>query len=313
MTILITGIYGFIGSHLVKFLRQEYTIYGVDIIEMAMDGVEKSYRWDELRSIPPVDAIIHLAGKAGDVKNQRDTKEYFDVNTGLTQKIFDYFLDSKAKQFIFFSSVKAAADIVEGEFLSEEVTPKPIGPYGESKMLAENYILDTFSNFNSKVLSTKSVYILRACLIYGSGNKGNLNLLYKVIKRGIPYPFGAFDNRRSFVSIDNVLFVIEHLLSTKIESGIYNIADDETVSTSDLVRIISKGMNRPAIIWNWPPWIIKSLAKLGGILHLPINGGRLQKLTENYVVSNKKIKAALNIEKMPVSIHDGFNQISQSL
>ena len=72
MKILITGIHGFVGSNLVEALKKEHTIYGLDIISPLKDGVEKTYSWDDLSNekIPDIDAIIHLAGKAHDTKNQ---------------------------------------------------------------------------------------------------------------------------------------------------------------------------------------------------------------------------------------------------
>ena len=170
MRILITGIHGFVGGNLVKALKEENEIYGLDIVAPEKDGVVKTYSWDDLgkRNIPEVDAIIHLAGKAHDTKNQSKAQVYFDINTGLTQKIYDYFLGSFAKKFVFFSSVKAAADQVEGDILTEEVVPSPKGPYGESKIKAEEYIQEKWP-------ADKSVYILRPCMIHGPGNKGNLN------------------------------------------------------------------------------------------------------------------------------------------
>lgn len=118
MKILITGIHGFVGSNLVNALKGKHILYGLDIVAPEKDGVVKTYSWDDLgkRNIPEVDAIIHLAGKAHDTKNQSKAQVYFDINTGLTQKIYDYFLGSSAKKFVFFSSVKAAADQVEGGY-----------------------------------------------------------------------------------------------------------------------------------------------------------------------------------------------------
>ena len=115
MKILITGIHGFVGSNLVNALKGKHILYGLDIVAPEKDGVVKTYSWDDLgkRNIPEVDAIIHLAGKAHDTKNQSKAQVYFDINTGLTQKIYDYFLGSFAKKFVFFSSVKAAADQVK--------------------------------------------------------------------------------------------------------------------------------------------------------------------------------------------------------
>ena len=144
MKILITGVHGFVGGNLVKALSKVHIIYGLDIISPLKEGVRFTFDWDSLdkpREIPDVDAIIHLAGKAHDTKNQSAAEVYFKVNTDLTKKIYDYFLASKAKKFIFFSSVKAAADRVEGEYVDENVVPAPVGPYGESKIAAERYIL----------------------------------------------------------------------------------------------------------------------------------------------------------------------------
>ena len=124
MNILITGIHGFVGSNLVMSLKEHHVLYGLDIIAPEKDGVVNTFSWkdwEEVQQLPQFDAIIHLAGKAHDTKNQSATQVYFDVNTGLTKKIFDFFLESSAKKFIFFSSVKAAADSVVGDALREDV------------------------------------------------------------------------------------------------------------------------------------------------------------------------------------------------
>ncbi len=302
MRILITGVHGFVGSNLVRALSLSNTIYGLDIIAPPKEGVVKTYTWSDMENgvLPEVDIIIHLAGKAHDTKKQSNADVYFKVNTGLTQKIYDYFIDSSAKKFIFFSSIKAAADRVEGEFVDENVIPKPKGPYGESKIAAERYIQEHTCN------SQKSVYILRPCMIHGPGNKGNLNLLYGVVNKGIPWPLGGFENRRSFTSIDNLCFIINGLLIKDVKSGIYNVCDDEALSTNELIEIICLAKGRKAHIWRVPCGLMKRMAILGGWFHLPLNPERLQKLTENYVSSNAKIKKALDIDKLPVSAKDGL-------
>lgn len=301
MRLLITGIHGFVGSNLVRALSKDHEIYGVDIIAPEKEGVVKTFSWDDV--LPEVDAIIHLAGKAHDTKNQSKAEVYFEVNTELTKRAYDYFLASKAKKFIFFSSVKAAADKVEGEYVDENVVPKPVGAYGESKIAAETAIMN---NEELRINKGKSVYILRPCMIHGPGNKGNLNLLYGVVKKGIPWPLGAFENKRTFTSIDNLCFIIKGLLTKDVESGIYNINDDETVSTNELIEIICSALGKKAHIWRIPRGLMEGIAKLGGILHLPLNPERLQKLTENYVSSNQKIKKALGIQRLPVRAKDGL-------
>ena len=307
-SLLITGIHGFVGTNLVKALKDHYDIYGLDIISPEQDGVIRTFSWDDLENnrIPRVDAIIHLAGKAHDTKNKSAADVYFKVNTDLTKKIFDYFTAHKSiERFIFFSSVKAAVDKVPGEILTEDVTPCPVGPYGESKVRAEEYILEQL-NDKPAAYNGRDVIIMRPCMIHGPGNKGNLNLLYGVISKGIPWPLGAFDNRRTFTSIDNLTFVIGRILSSHVESGIYNMADDETLSTNELIRVMCKAMGKKARIIKLPRGIINASARIGDVLHLPLNTFRLDKLTESYVVSNNKIKKALGIDRMPIKAYDGL-------
>ena len=311
MKILITGIHGFVGSNLVTSLKKHHTLFGLDIVSPIKEGVEKTFSWKDLENgeVPEVDAIIHLAGKAHDTKNKSQAQVYFDINTGLTQKIYDYFLQSSAQKFIFFSSVKAAADTVPGNVLTENVVPAPIGPYGESKIKAEEYILENEERrMKKEECSKKRVFILRPCMIHGPGNKGNLNLLYGVVSKRIPWPLGAFENKRTFTSIDNLCFVIEGMLTKELESGIYHMADDEALSTNELIEVMCEAMGRKAHIWRINRGLVEAMATIGTWLHLPLNKERLRKLTENYVVSNAKIKKALDIEQMPVRAKDGLRK-----
>ena len=332
MNILITGIHGFVGSNLVVALKEYHALYGLDIVTPEKAGVKKTFSWKDIeptsfpmQNLPKFDTIIHLAGKAHDTKNQSAAQVYFDINTGLTRKIFDFFVESSAKKFIFFSSVKAAADSVVGDMLTEEVVSSPMGPYGESKIAAEEYIKERFvfpttSPFGdsssreeeNRIDSDKQVYILRPCMIHGPGNKGNLNLLYNVVKKGIPWPLGDFENRRSFTSIDNLCYVVEGLLTKDVASGIYHIGDDEALSTNELIALMCEVLGRKPHIWKMNRRMMEGCAGLGTLLHLPLNTERLRKLTENYVVSNAKIKAALGIDKMPVQAEEGIKKTIKS-
>jgi nucleoside-diphosphate-sugar epimerase len=284
MSIFLTGASGFVGSNLVEFLNTNYTIikYHRDWQILLNDSI-----------------VIHLAGKAHDLKKTSNSEEYYQVNTELTKNIFDAFLISDAKVFITLSSVKAVADEVVGE-LTEDHHPKPITHYGKSKLLAEQYIL------SQKIPKGKRVYVLRPCMIHGPGNKGNLNLLYKLISIGVPWALGAFENKRSFCSIDNLLFILKELIERKdIPSGIYNVADDEPFSTNDLISLIAVSQNRKYKIWYIPKGVIENFAKIGDIFHLPLNTDRLQKLTGSYLVSNEKIKNVIG-KPLPFSSKDGL-------
>lgn len=323
MNILISGVHGFVGSNLVIALKGHHSLYGLDIVAPEKEGVVKTFAWKDIETtsfpmqqLPKFDAIIHLAGKAHDTKNQSASQVYFDINTGLTQKIFDFFLESSAKKFIFFSSVKAAADSVVGDMLTEDVIPTPVGPYGESKIAAEEYILSKLRSEDGELKVAmqrdKRVYILRPCMIHGPGNKGNLNLLYNVVKKGIPWPLGDFENKRSFTSIDNLCYVVEGLLTKDVASGIYHMGDDEALSTNELIALMCEAMGKEPHIWKMNRKMMEGCAGLGTLLHLPLNTERLRKLTENYVVSNEKIKSALGIDRMPVRAADGIMKTIRS-
>ena len=297
MKIIITGTSGFVGQNLSKYL----TFENFKIQSLSLRNEDWKSTLDT-----NANAIIHLAGKAHDTKNTSHSSEYFTVNTELTKQLFDAFLTSEIQDFIYFSSVKAVADTVENILYEDEI-PQPKTPYGKSKLKAEEYIL------SHQIPKNKRVFIIRPCMIHGEGNKGNLNLLYNVVKRGIPYPLAAFDNERSFLSINNLNFLIFNTLKNKnIKSGIYNFADDDFVSTNQLVLIISKVINKKSKLLRVPKSIIKNIAKLGDVLKLPLNSEKLTKLTENYKVSNQKIKQALQLEKLPFTAEEGLEKTIKS-
>ena len=296
---IITGNKGFVGLNLIDyFKRQKKETVGVS---RTPKNEELSYETLSLEKLNQAKSFIHLAGKAHDLKKTSEDKEYFEVNTELTKTLFNQFLKSDCEVFIYMSSVKAAADEVEG-VLTEEVTPNPVTVYGKSKLAAEVYIL------SQEIPQNKRVYILRPCMIHGPNNKGNLNLLYTFVSKGIPYPFGKYENQRSFVSVENLCFVINELIENKnIASGIYNIADDESLSTNQLVSIIGDVVNKKAKILNMPKSLVGLIAKIGDVLPLPINSERVQKLTENYQVSNLKIKKAIQ-KNLPLSAEKGLQK-----
>lgn len=307
---LLTGAYGFIGTNISSNLsnRADNVLYALDVNQSSNKFFEEHYTWKNLDIIDwnKFDTIIHLAGKAHDTKNTSSEQEYFDINVGLTRNIFQHFLNSTATKFIFFSSVKAVADTIAGDQLTEEVLPNPQTPYGKSKFAAEQYILE------QPLPTGKKIYILRPCMIHGPGNKGNLNLLFKLQQKGLPWPLGDFENKRSFCSIDNILFVIQQLIEKNIEPGIYQVADDEALSTNELITLMASSQNKKAKIWRIPAKFITGIARVGDFFHLPLNSERLKKLTESYIVSNQKIKKALGIAKMPVTAAVGLQKTFES-
>ncbi|MBE0390235.1 NAD-dependent epimerase/dehydratase family protein [Flavobacterium sp. PL002] len=294
MEVAITGASGFVGGNLKHYLQDTHTLQSLKVRYIP------NQKFDLKEN-----AIIHLAGKVHDLKKLCNSKEYYEANFELTKQLFDAFLSSETSVFIFMSTVKAVADEVDG-ILTEATVPNPKTHYGIAKQQAEHYIL-------SKELPIgKRVYILRPCMIHGPGNKGNLNLLYKIVSKGLPWPLGDFENERSFLSIENLCFVIKELLNNEtIPSGIYNVADDQSLSTNELIVLLGESQGKKSKILNIPTPIIKKISKIGDYLHLPLNTERLQKLTENYVVSNTKIINAIG-KQLPIKAQDGLQQTFES-
>jgi len=270
MVVTITGASGFVGQQLVPYLSgRNKTIKPVTLRDKNETG------W-----VIHTDAVIHLAGLAHDLKNARHSVDYNRINTDLTITLYHQFLvDDNAKLFIFVSSIKALSDHSK-IWLTEEMVPAPTTPYGKSKLKAELYILKHLP-VNKKVIN------LRPCIIHGPGNKGNLNLLFKFVQRGMPWPLGAFENKRSLLTVENLCFAINVILENPIPSGIYHIADSEPMSTNEIIQLMGSSLNR------------------GDLLKLPFNSERLVKLTENYLVSNQKLVKAIG-QDLPIQAHDGL-------
>lgn len=290
--VIITGASGFVGQNLTGYLRNtnnevvSLSLRDPDWAKQHLDGT----------------AIIHLAGKAHDTSNTSDSEVYFTINRDLTIDLFNLFLQSDIRDFFYFSSVKAVADSVEG-VLDEQIVANPQTAYGKSKLEAEEYLL------KQMLPAGKRLFIIRPCMIHGPGNKGNLNLLYKVVEKGIPWPLASFHNDRSFLSIDNLSYLVEAMINNKeMCSGVYNFADDKALSTNELVTLIAHTLGKKEKLWKIPASLIKFFVKIGDFLPLPLNSERLKKLTESYVVSNSNIKTTLGIEKLPLTSEEGLKK-----
>jgi nucleoside-diphosphate-sugar epimerase len=279
--IQISGYTGFIGQHLSIMLGNAAMGVNLRVSDEVLLGSD--------------DALVHLAGKAHDVKKVLAAEEYFVVNTALTKKLFDQFLASEGSVFVFMSSIKA----LEGIDVKASA-------YSQSKYMAEQYIL------SKEIPEGKRVYILRPVMVHGPGNKGNLNLLFGVVKKGFPWPLAAFENQRSFVSVENLCFVIrEFILNKDIPSGTYEVADSEAFSTNELVRMAGDALGKKVVFWRLPKGLVRFGAAVGSMLGLPLNTERLDKLTENAVVDSGPLLKVLG-KSLPLTARAGFEKTFKS-
>lgn len=310
--VLITGITGFLGASLLRYFHgnNRISIFGHSRDNKQAKAKFTRYKIDFITDLSAetidayhINSIIHLAGIAHDLSGNYTQRDYQRINYEKTIELYEEFVKSSADSFVFVSSIKAVVDHTN-LIINEEFISNPTSEYGISKRKAEEYIIN-------HVLNDKKYFILRPCMIHGLGNKGNLNLLYEFVKTGIPYPLGAFENKRSFLSVDNFCFVIQKIVENTLKPGSYLLSDNDPISTNDLVRLIGHGINKKVRIFNLPKFIIRIMAQIGSWIHAPFNTKTLTKLCENMVVSNQKLLLNLN-ENLPLSSIEGLKKTIKS-
>jgi nucleoside-diphosphate-sugar epimerase len=292
---IILGASGFIGKNLLLALP------GSSGLSIRDDS------WQEKISSSKV--IINLIGKAHDHKGVANENEYFYANTEVVKVVFEAFLNSSATLLIHVSSLAAIEEFEATRPLLESDSGETVSWYGRSKRAAEEWLL------MQKMPANKKLIILRPPMVHGSGDRGNLRLLYKLISRSIPYPLSSFENKRSFISITNFCFFIQQIIEKQVDldSGVYHVSDDESVSTNEIIEIIKDVTGKNVLKVALPKFLIISIAKLGDIIPIPLNSKRLRKMTCDLLVSNEKIKRELSIEKLPLSAKEGLEQTIRSL
>lgn len=297
MIIQITGASGFVGQNLQRYLTDKR--YEVKKLSL------RNANW---QNHVGGDTIVHLVGKAHDHQGTATEQDYYHANVDLAKEIFQAFVDSSATLLIHISSLAALEEFESSSPLTESADCHPVSWYGKSKREAEQWLLA------QPLPSGKKLVILRPPMIHGPGDKGNLGLLYKLISRGIPYPLSSFDNKRSFISIDNFSFFIQQVIESqdKIASGIYHIADDEPISTKEIIAIIKHVTGKKVPNIALPKFLVKGMAKVGDVVPIPLNTKRLKKMTSDLLVSNTKIKQALGIGALPLSAKAGLEKTIKS-
>lgn len=298
-SVVVTGSTGFIGTSLVPHLKK----HGYKVIEINRKAIKGGFTYqDLLKSSLSGDTWIHMAGVSKDTDKAALAAMYHQVNVTLTIEVFNAFLqDKKATCFVFVSSIKAAA--ANPVHVVKETDQFEIDkPYGTSKREAEQWLSSQTLPIDKKLI------ILRPVMVVGKHKEGNLYSLFKFVRKGLPYPLAAFSSRKSFLSIENLLFVFEHIIShDDFPAGLYHVCDSQIISTNEIVTFMYQTAGFSNRSLHIPVVFFRTFAAIAGKLGLPFNLTVLSKLTGDYLVSNHKLLEAMGC-KLPYQTHEKMKE-----
>ena len=270
MKILITGATGFIGTqlsetlaksgHEVRNTARSFALNSSTTREVITCDLESAGNLDHLTT--GCDAIVHLAGRAHVMSDDPATSEllYLSANVNVTKNLVQSASRTGVKRMILMSSVKVNGEstTIDSPFTSHD-TPNPQDPYGRSKTQAEQALWDVAST------SGLEGVVIRPPLVYGPGVRANFASLIGIVNRGIPLPLGSIHNKRSFVSIDNLIDCIATALQSSNAAGqTFLVSDGQDLSTPELIRSIASALHKSPTLFPFPPVLLKLAATSAG-------------------------------------------------
>jgi UDP-glucose 4-epimerase len=300
--IFITGSTGFVGSHLIHALKKRNLPFIAGDRVLYGDLVTQN-NWEEL--LLGSDSIVHLAARAHVMKetNKDPLAEFRKINVKATLNIARSAKKVGVKRFIYISSVKVNGEESLGHPFMAIDKPAPDDFYGISKMEAEAELLKLHAP------GIFEIVIIRPPLIYGPGVKANFEKLYSLASSGVPFPFRLVKNKRSLVSVFNLVdLVITALFHPKAAGEIFLVSDDHDLSLSELINSMARVQGKKALLFPVPVLFMRLAAVVLG------KKSYTDRLFGNLQVDIEKTKSLLSW-KPPYSFDETFgggNKNSQS-
>lgn len=272
--VYLTGATGFLGKYLMDNLKS------IELIPLKRHSYE-NINWNG------ISGIIHCAGLAHNSHNPNNKQLYYDSNVKLTKQLSLSFENSKADFFIFISSSTIYDNLKKTREIDESLIGNNLSVYAESKLQAEQEIF--------KICSKKK-FILRPCVIVGPNPKGNIKQLKRLVHCKFPIPIPSITSSNNLTDIRNVHFIIEYLcLNHNIDSGIFNVVDNERPNLKELLINVAKAEKQPLRLIILPNWIFTLGITILDFIN-PILSNKLQKLLfETQQISNKKISKIIQL------------------
>lgn len=281
MKILITGSHGYIGC---SFMDQYETKYQFEKFSLLTQKLEDI-------NFNGVDVVLHCAALVHQTVEQLYEK-YYEINVEYPIKLAKLAKKNGVKQFVFLSTIAVYGD--DRELLDEQTPCMPVTHYGKSKLEAEQQLLEL--NDENFIVS-----IIRFPMIYGKDAPGNIRSLVRLVEKVSVIPLGGIKNKRSFISIQNLCHMIDEVIGFRIKHGvtegnIFLASDDEPLSTSKLIGLIAKELNKRGYLIKIP--FFESLLKL-------LKPSFHKRLYGSLEVDNAITREKLNL-KNPYSTEEGI-------
>ncbi len=262
------------------------------------------------RALCDTDTVIHLAAR---VHVMRDAAadpwaEFRRTNVEGTRILLEEGISAGIRAFVFVSSVKAVGEATDTPW-TEESPPKPVDPYGISKLEAERLVRELGDAHGLHAP------VLRLPLVYGPGVKANMLRLFELVDRGIPLPLGGIANRRSLVYVDNFIGAIDAVLSTPAAGReTFFVSDGHDLSTPELIRAIGYALGRPARLVSVPPVLFRAAGRAGDrisrYLPFPVTTPAVDRLLGSLTIDAAKLSQVTGF-KVPVAVEEGLQRTAQ--
>lgn len=311
--VLITGATGFVGSRLVGFLNSQFpntelrlavrhqpdelqvpSVLPAGSIEVVGD-INPHTNWTN--SLVGVDVVIHLAARVHVMNDLAldPLEEYRNANTLATIHLAQEAAKAGVKRFIYLSSIKVnGEETLPGQSYSEDSTPAPIDPYGVSKWEAEQGLEKVCAQTDMEFV------IIRPPLIYGPGVKANFQKLMGLVAKGLPLPLGSVHNQRSMLALDNLVSFIAEAISNPLAANQrFLLSDGEDVSTTQLLKLLAKGMGESSWLIPIPAFILRGAAQMLGA------SAAADRLLGSLQIDSSKARQLLQWQP-PLSVEEGI-------
>lgn len=274
--ILITGSNGFIGNYFINNYKSKYNIKTFSFLKDDINTLD----CNTIDIVFHLSALVHQMGGAS-------ANEYEKINVIQTIELAKKAKESGIKHFVFMSTVKVYGEETNSKYIENTVC-NPEDDYGKSKLKAEQE-LQKLEDENFKIS------IIRTPIVYGYGVKANIKNLINLVNKVPVLPFGKIKNKRSMVYIGNLSHLVYEII-TQEKQGIFLASDDEPLSTTRLIELIAKNLDKKIYIVKIP--FFESLLKI-------VKPSFHKRLYGSLEVDNTITKEKLNLQN-PYSVEDGI-------